>query len=73
MTNIIYLEIAELRKLEGFRIYKYLKRYTIEEQLEYKRYCRNKRQMKFRNANHLICNERSRICMRKKIPKRQKS
>ena len=65
MINKIYLEIGELKKLADFKIYRYLKRFSVEEIKEYKRYCRNLRQMKFRNANRLLCNERSKIIMRK--------
>lgn len=64
MINIIYLQIGELKKIESFKISKYLKRFTIEEQEEYKRYCRNLRQQRFREQNKKLANERSKICMR---------
>lgn len=66
MINIIYLQIGEIKKNQNdFKISKYLKRFTIEEQNDYKKYCRNLRQMKFRKQNKEICNYRSRECMRK--------
>jgi len=66
-ANIIYNQIGLLKKEnKDFKISNYLKRFTKEEQKEYRNYCRNIRQMRFRNANRLLCNERSKIIMRTK-------
>jgi hypothetical protein len=65
MINKLYLQIGELRKLEGFKISNYLKRFSIDDVNDYKKYCRNIRQQRFRKQNKEICNYRSRECMRK--------
>jgi hypothetical protein len=65
--NIIYNQISLL--MPNIKISKYLKRFTIEEVNNYKKYCNNLRQQRFRNKNKELCNYRSMMCKRRKREK----